>query len=160
MAVSYNLDMATPTPVATVAGELHDFARAIGLFDAPVTPEQLLIEGAVSRLGTWIRVVEARPRPQNAVSSDLGFTPAVTVVFRLDKDGEVSDQQDDMIRLVSGLLDRIPGDAVLHSDFDEIWLLRRGDDLSLSEQADLWPPHRLAAVSQRYRHATHTFSEE
>ncbi len=72
--------------------------------------------------------------------TDLGFSPTVSVVFRLDKQGEIADQQDDMIRLISGVLDRVPGDAVLHKDLEQIWLLRRGGDLSVSEQDDLWPP--------------------
>ena len=159
MAISYSLDLATPSPAAQVASELHDIARAFGLFDASVTPERVL-EGVATGLGTWIRVVEARPRPWNAVITDLGFTPTVWVAFRLGKDSEAGHQQDDMIRLVSGLLDRVPGDAVLHLDYEHIWLLRRGGDLSLSDRSDIWPPHRLAALSQRYRRATHAFSEE
>jgi hypothetical protein len=160
MAISYSLDLATPSPAAQVASELHDIARAFGLFDASVTPGRVLDEGVATGLGTWIRVVEARPRPWNAVITDLGFTPTVWVVFRLGKENGATPQQDDMIRLVSGLLDRVPGDAVLHLDYEHIWLLRRGGDLSLSERSDIWPPHRLAALSQRYRRATHTFSEE
>lgn len=157
MAISYTLDMATSSPTAQVARELLDAARTIGLFDASVIPEQVLNEGAVTGLGTWIRVYEPRPEPWDSVITDLGFTPTVSVAFRLDKEGEISDQQDDMIRLVSGLLDRVPGDAVL-TGFEQIWLLRRGGDLSVSEQADFWPPRRLAALSQRYRRATHLFS--
>jgi hypothetical protein len=49
-----------------------------------------------------------------------------------------------MIRLVSDLLDRIPGDAVLHFQYEQIWLLRRNDELSLNERSDIWPPQRLA----------------
>ncbi|MBA2694518.1 MAG: hypothetical protein H0U62_01390 [Actinobacteria bacterium] len=160
MAISYSLDLATPSPTAQVASELHDIARAIGLFDASVTPERVLDEGVATVLGTWIRVVEAKPRPWNAVVTDLGFTPTVWITFRLSKRDELDHQQDDMNRLVSGLLDRVPGDAVLHLDYEHIWLLRRGGDLSLNERDDLWTPNRLAALSQRYRRATHTFSEE
>ena len=111
MAISYSLDLATPSPAAQVASELHDIARAFGLFDASVTPGRVLDEGVATGLGTWIRVVEARPRPWNAVITDLGFTPTVWVVFRLGKENGATPQQDDMIRLVSGLLDRVPGDA-------------------------------------------------
>jgi hypothetical protein len=160
MAISYRLDMATPSPAARIAHELCDAARAIGLFDPSVTPERMLDEGAATTLGTWTRVIEVETQPWNPVVTDLGFTPTVAVVFRLDKQGEVSYQQDDMIRLVSGLLDRVPGDAVLHSGFEDIWLLRCGGELSLSEQADIWPPQRLAGLSQRYTRTTHTFSEE
>lgn len=158
VAISYDLDMATPLPAAHVARELHDAAQSIGLFDASVTLEQVLNEGAATELGTWIRVYESKPRPWNAVITDLGFTPAVSVVFRLDKEGEISDQQDEMIRLVSSVLDRVPGDAVLHKDLEQIWLLRRSGDLNVSEQADLWPPHRLSALSHHYRRATLAFS--
>jgi len=102
MAISYSLDLATPSPTAQVASELHDIARAIGLFDASVTPERVLDAGAATGLGTWTRVVEATPRPWNAVIADLGFTPTVFVVFRLGKDSEAGHQQTDMIKLVSG----------------------------------------------------------
>src|SRR4051794_4647428 len=36
--------------------------------------------------GTWLRVGRTEPRPWNVVESDLGFTPTVWVVFRLDKE--------------------------------------------------------------------------
>ena len=38
MAISYSLNLATPSPAVQVASELHDIARAFGLFDASVTP--------------------------------------------------------------------------------------------------------------------------
>ena len=107
---------------------------------------------------TRIQVVDANPRPWNAVIEDLGFTPTVRVEFRLDKFTDMSDQKDDMIRLVSDLLDRIPGDAVLHFQYEQIWLLRRNGELSLSEQDDIWPSQRLAAVHQPFRRATYAFS--
>jgi hypothetical protein len=64
-----------------------------------------------------------------------------------------------MVRLTDSLLNRVPGDAVLHYQYEEIWLARRGDDLSVSEQADLWPPNRLAALTQRYSRTTLRFLE-
>ena len=161
MAISYGLAMATSTPVAQVARELNDAAQAVGLFDASVTPGRVFDEGVVTGRGTWIRVSEVRPQPWiSVITTDLGFTPTVSVTFRLDKFRESSDQQDDMIRLVAGLLDRVPGDAVLHFEYEVIWLLRRSGDLSLNERDDLWPPQRLTGLSQPYRRATHTFSEE
>jgi hypothetical protein len=92
------------------------------------------------------------------VAEDLGFVPTVRVAFRLGKVTDMSAQQDDMIRLVSGLLDRVPGDAVLHYEYEYIWLLRRDGELSLNERSDIWPPQRLAAVHQPYRRATYAFS--
>jgi hypothetical protein len=145
-------------PAARVAGEVHEAGRTVGLFDGAVTPEQLLGEGAITRRHTWIRVSDADPRPWNAVIVDLGFTPTVTVVFRESQRTDMSAQDDDMVLLVSALLDRVPGDAVLHFQSEEIWLLRRGGELSLNEQEEIWPPQRLAAVHQPYRRATHAFS--
>lgn len=160
MTISYSLDMAAEHTAVQVAQELCDIARTAGLFDASITPELVLDEGAVTGRGTWIRVGEEKPQPWHPVITDLGFTPTVWVRFQLGRSNEPSEQQDDMIRLVSGLLDRTPGDAVLHFQFEVIWLLRRGSELSLNERDDLWPPHRLAAVSPVHRRATHGFSQE
>ncbi|MFK0294754.1 SitI3 family protein [Streptomyces sp. NPDC090442] len=162
MAISYSLDIAADKTVVQVAWHLYDVARSAGGFDATVTPEALLEEGAVTASGMWISVGEDRPMPWgHPVAEDLGFTPTVSVRFRLDgRRGDTSDQQDDMIRLTSGLLGRVDGDAVLHYQFEDIWLLRRGAELSLSERDDLWIPERLAVISQPYRRSTHTFSDE
>ncbi|MFK0288715.1 SitI3 family protein [Streptomyces sp. NPDC090499] len=159
MAISYSLEMATPLPAEQLGCELISVGKAAGLFDASVTPDLVLGEGAATERGTWTRVRDASPEPWHPVITDLGFTPTVSVTFRFKKQ-DLSSQDDDMIRLVSGLLERVHGDAVLHFQFESIWLLRRGTDLSLSEDDDLWPSHRLALVFQPYVRATHTFSEE
>ncbi|MFI0155155.1 SitI3 family protein [Streptomyces lydicus] len=162
MAISYSLDIAADKTVVQLAWHLVDVARSAGVFDASVTPEALLEEGAATGSGMWISVGEDRPMPWgHPVTEDLGFTPTASVRFRLDgRRGETSEQQDDMIRLTSGLLGRVAGDAVLHFQFEDIWLLRRGAGLSLSERDDLWPPERLALVPHPYSRATHAFSEE
>jgi hypothetical protein len=94
------------------------------------------------------------------VVTDLGITPSVRVAFVFDKEADLAGQEDDVIKVVAGLLQQVPGDAVLLYHDEIIWLLRRGDDLSLNERNDLWPPRRLAVVSQPYRRATRVFSEE
>lgn len=157
MAISYSFALAVTSTAADVARELHAVGRNLGMLDASTTAAAPL-DGVTTGLGTWIKVSEATSRPWDPVRNDLGFAPTVSVTFRLDKDGEIGFQQDDMVRLVSGLLDRLPGDAVLHRDFEDIWLLRRAGEVTLSEQQDLWPPHRQAALSQRYGRVTHVFS--
>lgn len=62
-----------------------------------------------------------------------------------------------MVRLTVGVLDRFPGDAVLHFQLEQLWLLRRSGTLTLSEDDFAWPPERLALVHQPYQRATHTF---
>jgi hypothetical protein len=163
MAISYSLEVAAPLSVTQVADELNDAAHTVGLFDASVVAGQLVDGGVVTVHGTWTHVFEKRPRPVPwpcPVAADLAFTPTMTVTFRFDKFRSLSDQGDDMARLVSSLLERVPGDAVLHFQYEDIWLLRRGDDLSLNERDDLWPQHRLAVISQPYRRATHRFSDK
>lgn len=160
MSISYSLDMAAEQTASQVAHELCGIARSAGLFDEPIAPEEVLDDGAVTTKGTWMRVGEESPQPWNPVIEDLGFAPTVAVVFQLGRGGDYLDQQDDMILLVSGLLNRTPGDAVLHFQFEVIWLLRRGSELSLNDRDDIWPPHRLAAVSQPFRRATHEFAQE
>jgi hypothetical protein len=158
MAVEYDLEMATPMPAAQVADELLDAARTNAVFDAPVGPEELLADGALTRLGTWVKVYEPNPSPWDAVTSDLGFTATVSIGFRFNKFTAMPEQDDDMVRLVSNLLDHVPGDAVLHFQLEKIWLLRRNGELSVSEDPHAWPQHRLAFLSQPYRRATHKFS--
>ena len=92
------------------------------------------------------------------MAEDLGFSPTVDVGFRMDKFTDMSAQKDDMIRLVSTMLDRVPGDAVLHFQYEQVWLLRHNGEVTLSEEDDIWPPQRLAAVHQPYRRATHAFN--
>lgn len=160
MALAHSLSMATPASPAQVAGELHDLGRNARLFDASATPERLLDEGVADRSGMWIRVAKARPRPWSPLVTDLGVTPTVHVAFEPDTTGDIGIQEDDVIRLVAGLLARLRGDAVLQYHHEIVWLLRRGDDLSLNERDDLWPARRLTLMFHPYRRATHTFSED
>ncbi|PWI17433.1 hypothetical protein DI272_27185 [Streptomyces sp. Act143] len=160
MAISYDLDCATETSTAEVAARLAEIGRGIGVFDATVTPELLVDPGANTRHGTWIRVArQGTPHPWHPVVADLGFTPTVSAAFRMAKDTEISDQQDDMLRLVLALLEQIDGDAVLHYQYEAIWLLRKDGELSLSENDDLWRPHRIPFVTRPYRRETHRFED-
>jgi hypothetical protein len=160
MAISYDFAIATRSTTAQVARALHDLAQAIGLLSAPVAAESLMTDGAVTAGGTWLRVVETSPAPWNSVVTYLGFNPTLSVAFRLESDSDITSQQDDMIRLVDGLLGQFTGDAVLHFEYEIIWLLRRDGDLSLNDEDDVWPPHRLALMSQPYHRATYHFAAE
>jgi hypothetical protein len=159
MAISYDLEMATPSSTEQFGRELLSAGQAIGLFDTPVTVDELLSNGLTTRLGTWLQVYDPDPEPWEPVITDLGITPTVAAGFRLDKEQDITEQQDDMVRLVSRVLDRIAGDAVL-SGLDQIWLLRRGGDLAVSERDDIWPPVRLATLTQPFRRVNATFSNE
>ncbi|WP_042409208.1 SitI3 family protein [Streptacidiphilus carbonis] len=160
MAISHSLSLATPLPVAQVALAVREAGVSAGLLDASTDSADLLEDGVVTLSGTWIRVLEPTLQPWDPLITDLGITPTVRVAFRLDKTEDLTGQTDEIIRLVSQLLDRVPGDAVLQYLHETVWLLRRGDDLSLNEHDDLWPARRLALMTQPHRRATYTFSEE
>jgi hypothetical protein len=158
MAIDYYLMLGTPKSVRQVADALRDTASHLDLLDPTVTTDELLANKE-DRNGTILTVSDCTPRwPWDVVRDELGFTPTVSVGFRLDKFRSLADQEDDIVRLTSALLDCIPGDAVLHWDYEQIWLLRRDGELSLNERTDIWPPHRLALITQPYQRATHAFS--
>ncbi|MFJ4670454.1 SitI3 family protein [Kitasatospora purpeofusca] len=160
MSISHSFNLATPLSVAEVADVLDDVARGARLFDSTTAAADLLTDGVVTRYGTWIRVFAPNPRPWNPLVTDLHITPTVSVAFRLDKTTDLSGQEDDVVRVVAGLLDRVPGDAVLQYHYEVVWLLRRGGLLSLNERDDLWPPDRLALVPHPFTRETHVFSDE
>ncbi|MGW3181586.1 SitI3 family protein [Kitasatospora sp. NPDC001119] len=125
------------------------------------TVDTLVAPGALTAYGTWIRVTQRRPIAWG--DPQIGgrvFTPTVSIDFRLGKNADLSGQQDDMVRLADALLARVPGDAVLHLDYEDVWMVRQDGQLSLSESSDVWPPNRLAAVSGPYRRHTHEFVYE
>ncbi|MGQ4516736.1 SitI3 family protein [Streptomyces sp. DW26H14] len=160
MAISYDFEMAASLPAPQVAERLLRAARTAGLLDASATPEELLEQGLRTTRGTSVQVFEEHPEPWNPVVGDLGFTPTLSVTFRLGKSTGFPAQQDDMVVLVDALLATVTGDAVLEFQSEDIWLLRRGGDLALNERDDLWPPHRLALLNQPYRRATYTFTDD
>ncbi|MFE7590877.1 SitI3 family protein [Kitasatospora sp. NPDC057512] len=160
MAIAYSLDLVTTWTTAEVARSLADAARPMRLFEIPVTVDALLGDDALTVHRTWIRVTPCRPTPWG--DPRIGgrvFTPTVSVAFRLGKHTDIPGQQDDMTRLAVGLLAQVPGDAVLHFDYEDVWLVRQDGEPALNERSDLWPPNRLAAVPGPYRRRTHEFTD-
>jgi len=161
MAIAYNLDLDAPESPLQVARELIEVIIARNLTEEAASADALVsVDGVVTRNGTWLRVCGRDPGPDGTVLNRFGFTPTVTVVFRYDKEGDFGVQYDDMARLASELLERVPGDAVLHLDYEVIWLLRLHGEVSLNERNDIWPPHRLALITSPFRRATYHFEDE
>ncbi|MGW3964356.1 SitI3 family protein [Amycolatopsis sp. NPDC005003] len=159
MAISYDLEIATSSSPKQVARALLDFARPSELFEGSVTPEQVSRDGAVTPLRMWVRVYERSPAPWSPVVTDFGITPTVAIGFSIYKHERIPEQQDDLVRLAAGVLNRVAGDAVL-SGMDTIWLMRRDGELILNERDDIWPEHRLATLRRPYRRKALAFSEE
>jgi hypothetical protein len=160
MAISYRFEIATAASALQVADAVYGVGSRLALFRSLDRPQRLLMGGAVTLRGTRIRVMEVHSPPWNPTVTDLGFAPTVCASFRLGRTTEISVQQDDMIAVVARLLDEVVGDAVLHSAYEAIWLLRRGGELTVGEQSDLWPGDRLAVIGRDVRRQTHRFSGE
>lgn len=157
MAISRTLNIATSLPVTTVASELHQLALDIGLLVEP-TSDAAILQGVVTASGTWLQMVEATHSPRNPVTIRFGIEPTILVTFEYDKFGDFELQANDLVQLVSGLLDRISGDLVLHSDYEIIWLVRVGDELTVNDRDDVWPVDRLALLKGPYDRRPLTFS--
>ncbi|WP_405004777.1 SitI3 family protein [Kitasatospora purpeofusca] len=158
MALSYNFQIATLLTVPEVGRRILEAARGLGVLAPAESVGRLLGDGAVTVRGTWIRAVPAGRLPWgDPLIGGAAFVPTVSVAFRLDKVADISDQQDDMVRVVGGVLSAVPGDAALHLDFEDVWLVRLGGELTLSERSDVWPPGRLASVVLPFGRRTHEF---
>ncbi|MEV2224776.1 SitI3 family protein [Nocardia vinacea] len=153
MSLCYIFKMAIPGSVDDFAHTVIEVARSKEVIDTEPTVEFLIGQGILTRYGTWIRVAMSVPsRWGDPVEEDFGFTPTVLVRFEYGKDMPTSTQGDDMVRVVSGLLGRIDGDALLYmEDSESVWLLRRNGDLSLKPDELVWDPTRLAMITLPYR---------
>ncbi|WP_052709672.1 SitI3 family protein [Streptomyces sp. NRRL S-495] len=158
MALSYDFQLAAALTVPEAGRRILGIARDLGVFAPSESVGRLLGDGAVTARGTWVRAVPAGRLPWgDPLIGGAAFAPTVSVAFRLDKDADISEQQDDMVRVVAGVLSAVPGDAALHLDFEDVWLLRLGGELTLSERSDVWPAERLAAVPPPFGRRTHEF---
>ncbi|WP_328956576.1 SitI3 family protein [Kitasatospora purpeofusca] len=158
MALSYSFQLATVLTVPEAGRRILEVARGLGVLAPSESVGRLLGDGAVTVRGTWIRVVPAGRFPWgDPLIGGAVFAPTVSAAFRLDKGADISDQQDDMVRVVSGVLSAVAGDAALHLDFEDVWLVRLGGELTLSERSDVWPAERLASVALPFGRRTHEF---
>jgi hypothetical protein len=144
--------------LAQVARALIAVAGPLELFAESVTPEQISRDGAATALRAWVRVYERSPAPWSPLTTDFEITPTVAVGFSVCKHDRIPEQQDVLVRLAIGLLDRVTGDAVL-SGVEAIWLMRRDGELILNERNDIWSEHRLAKLHQPYQRRALAFSE-
>jgi hypothetical protein len=155
MSLGYTLAFARPLTAGDVARELLVIAREQDLLDASTSVDDLLEDGKATVHGTWLRVLDEDPAEDDPVA-DLGITPGVSVFFRYKKEGYAT-QDDDMTRMVSFLLSRFTEDAVLHLEYDSIWLLRRSGELLVNDTTQEWTSSRLALLPSPYRRAALRF---
>jgi len=100
----------------------------------------------------WWRAGATDTRAVDLVQVRYGFVPTSWIHFRL-RAGEIDEQLDEMAALVATVLAASDGDALLHADFEDVWLLRRGGQLVLSDEDARWPARRRSGFGELTRAA-------
>ncbi|QIS10349.1 SitI3 family protein [Nocardia arthritidis] len=160
MALEYVFKIATQVSVDEFSDTLIDIANALDILETESSAVALQSDGIRTHLGTWVKVGMATPsRWGDPVAEDFGFSPTLFARFRYGKNSPTSTQGDDLVKIVAGLLGRVPGDALLYLEGSEkLWLLRRDGDLSLSEDEDVWDAGRLDSIHMPYSRKNYFFS--
>jgi hypothetical protein len=147
VSITYKLELSAPvSPQAVVSALVEGAPEAVESYEGT--------KGSL-RGGGWFDVDVADYDPPDPVEDQFGFAPTIEVYFGLSKSGDFEAQETDVLRLVVAVLARIPGDALLHFEHDEVWLLRRDGRLTINDT--LWKPRQLALLTQAYERAPLAF---
>ena len=147
MSITYKLELGAPVAPSAVLGAMVDAGQGIlDKFDG---------NKGTLRGGGWFDIDVADYDPPDPVETEFGFAPTIEVYFGLNKAGDFEAQETDVLKLALGVLARIPGDALLHLEHDDVWLLRRGGRLTVNDS--LWKPNQLALLTQSYERSVLSF---
>lgn len=155
MAISYGLGLSTDLSVEQFAREMTLIGQRLGLYPPDLEPEQLAGGGATTTRNSWSRIRPTPPEPWQPEITELGITTRVRMVFRLDTDDQLLEQEHDFIALVGQILAHIPGDAIM-SGLDVLWLVRKNGVIDVNEADDFWTPERVALLPQPCNRRTYT----
>ncbi|GGS23019.1 SitI3 family protein [Actinokineospora fastidiosa] len=148
MSITYKLELGAPVaPKAVVSAMVAAGSGAVDRHEGT--------KGTL-RGGGWFDVDVAEYDPPDPVEEQFGFAPTIEAYFGLSKTGDFEAQETDAFRLVVAVLAAIPGDALLHFEHDEVWLLRRNGELTVNDS--LWKPAQLALLPWPYQRAHLAFS--
>jgi hypothetical protein len=162
MAISYNLVWGPPVTADQLVATFLALAVDGGVLPPTAQSSELTGDGVVLRAGMWCRSGAARPSNvpwPPPVEEDFGVVRSCWVVFRENGDLDRFRQRDEMIWLIAGLLQRLPGDMALHYENEIMWMVRRNGQLYVSERDVNWPAERLALVPPPYQRARLRFSD-
>lgn len=101
--------------------------------------------------GLRVEVVRQSVSAEDPFMADFGMVRAATVDFTIDGRVDPDRQLDELLQMVFGLLEVVRGDAVLHYEYEEVWLVRRDGQLVLNDDDVMWPPEELARIDLPYQ---------
>ena len=147
-------------PLESVARELRDVAVGAGLVVSATEPPGRPVDAVLTlRSGLWASVSPPIHSGPDPFIADFGVARASTVDLQTNATRPIGPQIDDLLDIVLELLDRLPGDAVLHYGYSEVWLVRRDGRLLLSDSDDIWRLDRLARFPGPYERVPLRFAD-
>jgi hypothetical protein len=142
-----------------VVHALHQGAAASGALAASAAPPPAPDQSLVLSSGLQVHV---RPAPTSAradsAATDFGITATLLAALWIDDSRPVEPQVAQMVTVVLALLDRVPGDALLHLDYEDAWLLRRAGQLLVNDDPEVWTPERSALVTRPHQRVRLAFA--
>jgi hypothetical protein len=147
------------TPIDRLARDLHAVTVAAGLVADDAPPETFTDHVVPLPSGVMVDVSTPLRRGPDQFTTDFGLERAARVELQVDGSRDFAPQLHDVLAVTAGVLDRVPGDAVLHFEYDVVWLLRRDGRLYLNQDDDLWRPDRVALITPPYERAPLAFSD-
>jgi len=143
---------ASSSPIERLALNLRAVTTDAGLV-ADVGADDLVRAVLTLDSGLWVSVLQLDDTVTDPFGTELGVQSVASVDLQLNGTRDSIEQLDEMLTVVFGLLARVPGDAVLHYEYAEVWLVRRSGDLLLADDDEIWTPDRLARVPPPYQRA-------
>jgi hypothetical protein len=158
MALSFAFLIDTTASVHDVSATVSQVASAARLVGR--SSDSFEGNGSTLESGVLVQVGPKTPSPFNPVQDNFGFTPNVLITFRLSNVEDSARQQDDMVRIVAGAFDRIDGDAILHFQYDLVWLLRRHGQITICDRDTIWTQRRIEILGRPHERGNPAFTDE
>jgi hypothetical protein len=141
------------TPLDRLAEHVRATATRLDLLarvaDAPAPADAVVTLTS----GLLVEVVGQSVSGGDPFVADFGLVRAATVDFTIDGRSDPDRQFDELLQMVFGLFEVVRGDAVLHYEYEEVWLVRRDGQLVLNDDDVMWPPEELARIDVPYQRA-------
>jgi len=145
------------TPLDRLAATVREGAAGLGILADVVEAPDPVDATLTLTSGLWVSVSVPFVSGPDPFVADFGMERAATVDFGIDGSRDPGPEFEQLLQLAFALLARVPGDAVLHYAYAEVWLARHAGQLTLNEDATIWPPDRLAQVPVPYTQAPLSF---
>jgi hypothetical protein len=156
----YYLELtAAAGPIDRLADSLRGVLAGAGLIAENVSATTLVKSAVWLESGLVVDVGARLQRGPDQFTEDFGIERAMGVTFQVAGTLAFAPQIEDILVTTAGVLERVHGDALMHFEYDCVWLLRSAGRLYLSDDDDLWHPERLLLIDQPFERKALAFSD-